>query len=258
MPAEESNDESQRPQLFPATHWTDIAAARREGSAGAAEALDRLCTSYWYPIYAYIRRKGHTEADAKDIAQGFFYHVLERNLLGAADRTKGKFRSFLLGALNYFLANLRDFEQAKKRGGGVKFLSLDDHSGEERYALEPVDDLTPETLFERQWALDLHHQAVRELGEDYGRQGKGDLFVRLKPFLSTQTDAGDYAVVARSLNMSPGAVTTAVNRLRGRYSDYITAEITRTVATPEEVASERRYICQVLCQANLFIDPGSS
>ncbi len=257
MPADEPIDESQRPQNFPVTHWTDIAAARREGSTAAAEALNRLCSTYWYPIYAYIRRKGHSDADAKDIAQGFFFHVLERNLLGAADRTKGKFRSFLLGALNYFLANLRDFEQAKKRGGGVQFLSLDDHSGEERYALEPVDDLTPETLFERRWALDLHDQAVRQLREDYSRQGKVQLFDRLKPFLRDQTDSGDYVTVARTLQMSPGAVTTAVNRLRGRYGDVITAEITRTVATPEEVTSERRYIFQVLCQANLSVDAGA-
>lgn len=258
MPVAEPNDDSQRPQCFPVTHWTDIVAARREGSTAAAEALDRLCTTYWYPIYAYIRRKGHSEADAKDIAQAFFFHVLERNLLGAADRTKGKFRSFLLGALNYFLANLRDFEQAKKRGGGVQFLSLDDHSGEERYALEPVDDLTPETLFERRWAMDLHDQAVRQLQSDYQRQGKGPLFDRLRPYLSQQTDAGEYATVARSLQMTPGAVTTAVNRLRQRYGEFLSAEITRTVATSEEVANERRYIVQVLCQAKLSVDPGQS
>src|SRR5688572_32863663 len=144
MPADEPTDEGQKAQWFPVTHWTDIVAARREGSATALEALNRLCGTYWYPIYAYIRRKGHSDADAKDIAQAFFFHILERNLLGSADRTKGKFRSFLLGSLNYFLANLRDFEQAKKRGGGAILISLDDKTGEERYALEPVDDLRSE------------------------------------------------------------------------------------------------------------------
>jgi DNA-directed RNA polymerase specialized sigma24 family protein len=257
MPTDETND-SQKAQWFPVTHWTDIVAARREGSPIAAEALNRLCTTYWYPIYAYIRRKGHSEADAKDVAQGFFYHVLERNLLGSADRTKGKFRSFLLGSLNYFLANLRDFEQAKKRGGGATVISLDDHTPEERYALEPVDDLSPEKLFERRWALDLHGQAVTHLREDYCRQGKERLFDRLKPFLSDQTDSGDYIVAARDLNMSPGAVTTAVNRLRGRYGEFINAEIARTVGTPDEIPSERRYICEILCQANLSVDPGDS
>src|SRR5262249_26019581 len=118
MPTDEPS-ETPRPGWFPVTHWTDIVAARREGSASAAEALNRLCTNYWYPLYAYIRRKGHSDADAEDIAQGFFFHLLERNLLGAADRTKGKFRSFLLGSLNYFLANRKEFEQAKKRGGGA-------------------------------------------------------------------------------------------------------------------------------------------
>jgi len=256
MPADEPTDEGHRAQWFPVTHWTDIVAARREGSATAAEALNRLCSTYWYPIYAYIRRKGHSEADAKDIAQSFFFHILERNLLGSADRTKGKFRSFLLGALNYFLANLRDFERAKKRGGGATLISLDEKTGEERYALEPVDDLSPEKLFERRWALDLHQQAVLQLREDYGRQGKAQIFDHLKMFLSDQTDSGDYVTVARVLNMTPGAITTAVNRLRGRYGEFINAEIARTVGTPEEIVSERRYICEILCLANLSAEGG--
>lgn len=256
MPADEPKDEGQRAQWFPVTHWTDIVAARRDGSAMATEALNRLCSTYWYPVYAYIRRKGHSDADAKDIAQGFFFHILERNLLGSADRTKGKFRSFLLGALNYYLANLKDFEQAKKRGGGATLISLDDKTGQERYALEPVDDLSPEKLFERRWALDLHEQAVLHLQADYCRQGKDQIFDQLKPFLSDQTDAGDYVSVARALNMTPGAVTTAVNRLRGRYGEFINAEITRTVGTPEEIPSERRYICEILCLAYLSADSG--
>ena len=250
MGADESTGQAQKAGLFPATHWTDIAAARREGSAAAAEALNRLCATYWYPIYAYTRRKGHTEEDAKDIVQAFFFHILERNLLGSADRTKGKFRSFILGSLNYFLANRRDFEQAKKRGGGATLISLDDKTGEERYALEPADDLTPEKLFERRWALDLHEQVIRHLRQDYSRQGKEQLFEHLKTFLSAQTDAGDYAAVARALNMTPGAITTAASRLRARYGKFIDAEIARTVASPEEIAGERHYICEVLCLAN--------
>ena len=250
MSADEPNIETQKDRLFPVTHWTDIVAARREGSATAADALNRLCETYWYPIYACIRRKGHADADAKDITQAFFFHVLERNLLGAADRTKGKFRSFLLGSLNYFLGNWRDFEQAKKRGGGFTIISLDDKDGEERYALEPVDDLSPEKLFERRWALDLHEQAVRQLREEYCRQGKEQIFERLKPFLSDQTDSGDYVTVARQLDMTPGAVTTATNRLRGRYNELVTSEIARTVASPEEIPGERRYILEVLCSAN--------
>lgn len=251
MPADEPTNEGQRAQWFPVTHWTDIVAACREDSATAMEALNRLCSTYWYPIYAYIRRKGHTDADAKDIVQAFFFHILERNLLGSADRTKGKFRSFLLGSLNYFLANLKDFEQAKKRGGGATIISLDDKTGEERYALEPVDNLSPEKLFERRWALDLHEQVVLHLREDYCRQGKEQVFDQLKPFLSDQTDSGDYVAVARALKMTPGAVTTATNRLRSRYVEFISAEIARTVASPEEIPSERRYICEILCLANL-------
>jgi RNA polymerase sigma-70 factor (ECF subfamily) len=251
----ETTEDSGRGQWFPVTHWTDIVAARRQGSATAAEALNRLCETYWYPVYAYIRRKGHSEADAKDIAQGFFFHILERNLLGSADRTKGKFRSFLLGALNYFLANLRTFEQAKKRGGGSTIISLDEKPGEERYALEPVDDLSPEKLFERRWALDLHELAVTELRDDYRRQGKGALFDQLKPFLQEQADAGGYSEAARALQMTPGAVTTAVNRLRGRYSELLTAEVARTVGTADEIPAERRYIFEILCLANVTGTP---
>lgn len=258
MCTDEPKEEAQRAERFPATHWTDIVAARGEGSDGAVEALNRLCTNYWYPIYAYIRRKGHSEADAKDIAQGFFHHILERNLLGSADRTRGKFRSFLLGALNYFLANRYEFESAQKRGGGAILISLDDKAGEDRYALEPVDDLSPEKLFERRWALDLHEQAVFQLREDYCRQGKEQLFERLKPFLIDQTDPGDYQAVARALQMTPGAVTTAASRLRSRYGDFINAEIARTVASPDEVPGERRYICELLCLANSFPDQGRS
>lgn len=250
MSADEPNIETQKDRLFPVTHWTDIAAARREGSSTAAEALNRLCETYWYPIYAYIRRKGHGDADAKDITQAFFFHVLERNLLGSADRTKGKFRSFLLGSLNYFLANWRDFEQAQKRGGGSTIISLDDKEGDERYALEPVDDLSPEKLFERRWALDLHEQSIRQLRGEYCRLGKERLFDRLKPFLSDQTDSGDYVTVARELEMTPGAVTTATNRLRARYGEFINAEIARTVASEDEIPGERRYILEVLCLAN--------
>src|SRR6185503_6115636 len=186
MPTDEST-EGQKGQWFPVTHWTDIMAAR-QGSGAAAEALNRLCSTYWYPIYAYIRRKGHSDEDAKDIAQSFFLHVLERNLFGFADRTKGKFRSFLLGSLNYFLANRKEFEQAKKRGGGVLFISLDEKTPEERYALEPVHELSPEKLFERRWALELHEQAIHHLREDYSRDGKEPLFDHLKSFLSEQTE----------------------------------------------------------------------
>jgi RNA polymerase sigma-70 factor (ECF subfamily) len=256
MPADESTEGQSKPQWFPATHWTDIVAARREGSATAAEALNRLCETYWYPIYAYIRRKGHTDEDAKDIAQGFFFHIIERNLLGSADRTKGKFRSFLLGSLNYFLANLKDFEQAKKRGGGATIISLDAATGEERYSLEPVEQLTPEKLFERRWALDLHEQAVLHLRDEYRSLGKEPLFEQLRPFLSDQTDSGEYAAVAQTLKMTPGAVTTAANRLRGRYGELITAEVARTVGSPDEIPGERRYIFEVLCQANASARPG--
>ena len=250
MPTEEPAGNGQKGQWFPSTHWTDIVVARREGSTAATEALNRLCTAYWYPVYVYIRRKGASEEDAEDIVQAFFFHVLERNLLAAADRTKGKFRSFVLGSLNYFMANHYAFERAKKRGGGAVVISLDAQTGPERYALEPVDDLSPEKLFERRWALDLHEQAVARLREEYSRHGKAELFEQLKPFLAKQTSSGDYVDLARALNMTPGAVTTAANRLRNRYGEFLTTEVARTVASPDDIPGERRYICELLCLAN--------
>lgn len=231
---------------FPATHWTQIVAAQQKGSAQASQALEDLCTAYWYPIYAYIRRKGHSDDDAKDIAQGFFHHILERNLLGAADRTKGKFRSFLLGSLNYFVANRRDFETAKKRGGGMVFISMDDKTPEERYALEPVDDFSPEKLFDRQWAFDLLQQAKSKLRQEYCHQGKQTQFEHFLPYLNEETAPGDYTQTAAAIGMTPGAVTTAVHRLRQRYAELIESEIARTVSSPEEIANERQYIYEVL------------
>jgi DNA-directed RNA polymerase specialized sigma24 family protein len=246
MAKNENKEPAGQGRWFPPTRWTEIMAAGRDGSPAAVEALNRLCGAYWYPVYAYIRRRGHSDEDAKDVAQAFFFHVLERNLLGSADRTKGKFRSFLLGALNYFLANRHDFEQAQKRGGGMVFISLDDKAPEERYALEPADELSPEKLFDRRWAMDLLHHARGELLEEHRRQGKERIFEQLSPFLNEESGSGDYLPVASALGMTPGAVTTAVHRLRHRYAELIDAEIARTVASQEEIPSERHYLYEVL------------
>src|SRR5262245_279791 len=176
MPDDRPSEPSPKARCLPETRWTDILAARREGSQQAAEAMNRLCRVYWYPVYAYIRRRGHNDEDAKDIAQGFFHHVLERNLLGAADRTKGKFRSFLLASLNYFMGSRHEFETAKKRGGDSVLISLDKANPDERYAWEPATELSPERLFERRWAMELLEQAVTNLCQDYREQGKEVLF----------------------------------------------------------------------------------
>lgn len=254
MPDQDSSENSgsrdkNKERWLPETRWTDIMAARQEGSAEASEALNRLCGIYWYPIYVYIRRKGHSEEDAKDLAQGFFHHILERNLLGAADRTKGKFRSFLLASLNYFMVNRHQFDTAKKRGGGSVILSLDDEDPEKRYALEPEsDDLPAERLFERRWALDLMAQAMDHLQSDYAGQGKGPLFEALKPFLHDATDSGDYGNIADSLGMTVGAVATAVHRLRHRFGECIDQEIGRTVGSEEEIPREREYLFEIFSE----------
>jgi RNA polymerase sigma-70 factor (ECF subfamily) len=246
MPDGKPSDESPKGRWLPETHWTDIMAARREGSQQAAEALNRLCSVYWYPVYAYARRRGLNDEDAKDITQGFFHHVLERNLLGAADRTKGKFRSFLLASLNYYMSSRHEFETAKKRGGGSVFIPLDDNNPEKRYAVEPATELSPERLFERRWALELMEQALTNLREDYRQQEKEDLFNHLRPFLNDTPDKGGYFPVASALGMTPGAVATAVHRLRHRYGELIDAEIARTVASANDIPHERQHLYQAL------------
>ncbi len=232
---------------FGTTRWTDLMKARQGGSPEASAALERLCQTYWYPLYAYVRRSGYSAQDAEDLVQAYFLQILEKNYLGAVDRRKGKFRSFLLAALNHFLANERDWNNAAKRGGGRPLLSLDDdESKEERYLQEPVSDLTPEKVYEARWAATVIEQGRAQLREEYVAEGKGPLFDRLAGYLSEQADSGDYAAAATELGMKTGAVAVAVHRLRQRYGEQIRAEIARTVARPEEVEDEMRHLREVL------------
>jgi RNA polymerase sigma-70 factor (ECF subfamily) len=221
--------------------------ARQGGSPEARAALERLCQAYWYPLYAYVRRLGYSASDAEDLTQAYFLQLLEKNYLGAVDRRKGKFRSFLLAALNHFLANERDWHNAAKRGGGRTLVSLDDdESREERYRNEPASDLTPEKVFEARWAATVIEQARTRLREQYAAEGKAPLYDRLADYLSEQPDAGAYDTAAAELGMKPGAVAVAVHRLRQRYGEHIRSEIARTVARPEEIEDEWRHLREVL------------
>jgi len=228
---------------FTTTSWTNLDAARRTGSPEAKEALERLCTTYWYPLYAYIRRSGRSSQDAEDLTQAFFFQLLEKNYLGAVDRKKGKFRSFLLSALNHFLANEHDFRNAAKRGGGKTIISLD---AEDRYLLEPGSDVSPETIFENRWAGTVMNQARTRLQENYEQENKGALFNALKPYLEGEPSSGDYDPVAEELGMTAGAVAVAVHRLRKRFGDMVKEEISRTVANPAEVEAEMRHLHSIL------------
>jgi RNA polymerase sigma-70 factor (ECF subfamily) len=224
--------------MFATTRWSLIAAARDPDAPEARQALAELCGLYWYPLYAYIRRRGHDHAGAEDLTQGFFAHLLERHDWAAADPARGRFRSFLLAACQHFLANEHDRATAQKRGSGRQPLSLDFADADGRYAREPAHDQTPERLFERRWALTLLEQVLAGLREEYESSGKGRLFEALKGSLGGPEVP--YAAVAADLGLSEGAVKVAAHRLRQRYRDRLRAAIAETVAGEEQVDEELR------------------
>ena len=223
---------------FSRTHWSVVVAARGEDSPDARAALERLCRNYWLPIYAFVRRQGHSPHDAQDLTQGFFARLLGKNFLSGVDRSKGKFRSFLLGALKHFLANEWDRAGAQKRGGAYTFIPIDAASAETSCWIEPSDNSSADKVFERRWALALLDQVLRRLREEYVRLGKEELFEQLKPVLTETSRAVRYADIAVRLGSSEGAVKVAVHRLRRRYRELLRAEIAETVASEAEVDDE--------------------
>ena len=230
---------------FTTTSWSSLDAIR-SGTPQATEALENLCRKYWYPLYAYVRRVGNDAHDAEDLTQGFFQQVLEKNLLGGADRSRGKFRSYLLIALKFYLQNARAFRTAQKRGGGRILISLDDESPEARYVKEPSTEASPEKMFEQRWAMTILEHVQRQLQEDYEGRDKGDLFDALKGFLSETADMRDYNTVAERLGMKPNAVAVAVHRLRDRYRELVRVEVAQTVASPEDVDAEMQHFFTAL------------
>jgi RNA polymerase sigma-70 factor (ECF subfamily) len=225
---------------FATTHWSLVAAAGQGPSPEAQEALAALCQLYWYPLYAYARRRLPSAHDAQDLTQGFFAQLLEKDYLQAADPQRGKFRSFLLTAFKHFLSKERDRANAQKRGGGRPVLALDFQAGERRYQREPVDPTTPETAYERRWALAILEQTLARLRQEMANAGKEQLFERLKGVLAGEGLEEPYARVAEELGISEQAVKVAVHRLRRRYQELLRAEITQTVAAPDEVEDELR------------------
>ena len=227
---------------FTATHWSVVLAARDGTSMQAARALEKLCRTYWYPLYAYVRRKGSSAHDAQDLTQGFFAHLLQRSFLENVGPQKGKFRSFLLAALNHFLSDEWDKSRAAKRGGGQTFISLDDDNAEELYLSEPDSAITAEKIFEQRWALTLLAQALARLRDEFTAAGKTREFDHLKVFLSTPTSDGAYDAVAVDLEMPAATVAVKVHRLRQRYGELIRAEIADTVASPADLEEEMAHL----------------
>ena len=219
--------------------------AGRNDSTGARDALAQLCQSYWYPLYAYARRRGNSPADAEDLTQGFFARLLELNSLADVRREKGKFRSFLLASLNHYLSDEWDRARAQKRGRG-RIISLDASLAEERFAREPADTLTPEKLFERKWAMTLLESVVLKLQGEYESAGKGALFTALKFGIAGEQREVSYAELSSQLGLSAPALRVTIHRLRRRYRQLLLDEIARTVASEAEVDGEIRHLFAAL------------
>jgi RNA polymerase sigma factor (sigma-70 family) len=245
MPGARSTNSS-RHEWFLTTHWSVVNAAGRTDSTRARAALETLCQSYWHPLYCFVRRLGRSPHDAEDLVQAFFAECLAKNYLGAADRTKGRFRSFLLIALKRFLANEWDKAHTRKRGGGIPPVSLDALTAEQRYAVEPAVHLSADRLFERRWALTLLENVLNRLQAEQAAGGRLETFELLKDSLTDGGRNTPYTALAVRLKTSEGAVKVAVHRLRQRYRELLEAEIANTVGSPEEVAEERRYLLSVL------------
>ncbi len=227
---------------FTTTHWSVVLSAGRENSTQARDALEKLCCAYWYPLYAFVRRKGFDGTEAQDLTQEFFAQLLARKDLATVHPDKGKFRTFLLTALSHFLANEWERLRTQKRGGKRVFISLEEAAAENRYKSEPATDLTPEKMFERRWAIALLDQALARLRDEAESAGKRQLFDELKIFISGRAEAGDYADTAKRLAMTEVAVRVAVHRLRQRYRDSLRHEIAQTVGSREEVDEEIRHL----------------
>jgi len=225
-----------------------VLSAGDPASADAATALEALCRTYWYPLYAFVRRRGHSPPDAQDLTQEFFAQLLEHNWIARADRHKGRFRSFLLMAMKRFLSNEWDKARTLKRGGQVRLVPLQLDTAETRYTREPADTRTPEQLFEKQWALTLLESVLSRLREDYARGGKGALFHALEPCLIGSRDTQPYAALGAELGMTEGAARVAVCRLREQYRECLKAEIGHTVASAAEVDEELRHLFRVMAR----------
>jgi RNA polymerase sigma factor (sigma-70 family) len=233
--------------LFATTHWSVVLAAANEATPGAGAALERLCCTYWYPLYAYVRRQGYRPADAQDLTQGFFAQLLAHNSLANVAPNKGRFRSFLLAAMRHFLSDQRERAQTVKRGGGAEILSLDAQAAEERYRLEPVDRLDAEKIYERRWAMTIVEQALAQLRKEAAAAGNTELFERLRRFVAGESES-TWGETAAELGLSEGAMKAAVHRLRQRYRVLLREEIAYTLADPAEIGEEVRYLIRVITE----------
>ena len=247
MPNSIANSGTRYGVNFATTLWPMIMAAQAQGSSDAARAaLERLCQTYWYPIYGFLRRHGRSVHEAEDLTQGFFSHLLHSGALLTVDQEKGKFRSFLLRVLKNYVADERDKTLAQKRGGNQTHIALDSLDGEERLALEPVERMDPEKLFDRAWALSLLETVLKQLRAEYQTRQRGDWFQHIGGFLFEGRGSYSQAHVAKLLGVKESAVSSEVFRMRQRYRELFREEIARTVRTLDQVDAEMRHLLAAL------------
>lgn len=245
MPPHPNSPEAPQP-LFVTTRWTVVMTARAKGSPASKEAIETLCKGYWYPLYAYVRRLGNSSQDAEDLTQAFFARLLEKEWLDSVQRERGRFRTFLMVAIKRFMANEWDKARAAKRGGGIAMVPLDTEYAEKRYLAEPSSPMPADHLYDRRWALTLLEQTLERLRREYGDDGRGGEFSRMKQFLTADRGAIPYAAIALEAGSTEGAARVAVHRLRKRFREVFRATIADTVSRTEDVEAEMRYVVEVL------------
>jgi len=233
-------------EIFATTRWTVVLTAGDRRAPQADAALEELCRTYWYPLYAYVRRHGHSREDAEDLTQAFFARLLEKNYLDGISSDGGKFRAFLLVAVKRFLANEWDRANRQKRGGGVAPLSLDWQDADTRYQINPADDLSPDKLYDRAWAVTVLERVITRLREENSTDGKAKIYAQLQRFLMVGKDDISYGHTAAVLQLSEGAVRVAVHRLRRRYRELLREEIGQTLSDPAQAEEEMRVLFNAL------------
>ncbi len=234
---------------FATTHWSVVRAAGQSTGPQASEALEQLCRVYWYPLYAFLRRQGHSAEDAQDLVQGFLLHLLRGGSLRVAQPSHGRFRSFLLGTLKHFVSDQQDKAKALKRGGDQQFISWDLAQAEHLFQQEPADPSSPDRLFERRWAMTVLEQALDHLRDECASEARSELFEQLQGFVTGEKGPVSYAEAAAGLGLSLSAVKSAIHRLRRRYHELVRQEVGRTVAEPAEIEEELRYMIEVFSRA---------
>lgn len=240
------NGQQHKGEWFASTHWSVVLRARNGERSQASEALEQLCLTYWPPLYAFIRRQGHDEPEAKDLTQEFFLKLIERDYLQHLKHQRGRFRSFMLTLLKNFLLEQRGRANTLKRGGGKVFVSLEQSSEDGTYLNEPVDDLSPDQVFERRWAQTVFQTALNRLRAEYVESGRGAFFDLLKDFQPRDPGALTYVEIGEQFGMTEAAVKSAVQRLRQRHREILREEIAHTVTEPTEVDEEIRHLREVL------------